>query len=243
MIRTIVLLVALFTFYAASAQFNDSTFYHLSANATGAFTKTDAASNYLLNNSLKFSIRRKDIRLNNNNSWIYGQQQKTLVNNDYSSTFDFNLYKTLPHFFYWGLANYTSSYSLKINNQAQLGAGIAYNILDREKAVVNISDGILYEYSDLNLGDTARDVYTTFRNSLRLQFRFNITTVVSINSSSFLQNSLNYGDDYIIRSSNSLSVKLKRWISLSAGLTYNRVSRTQKENLLVNYGVLLEKYF
>lgn len=225
------------------AQFNDSTFYYFSLNANGSVTKTTDRTTYLLNNGLKFSIKKKSVVLNSNNTWVYGTQQDRLVNNDYTSTLDFNIYKTLPHFYYWGLGSYASSYSLNIINQAQAGAGIAYNIADKPGFLLNISDGILYERSDLNLGDTARDSYNTFRNSLRLRIRLKINDLVSFNTNNFLQNSLDYGDDYIIRSSSSLSFKIKKWLSLNTGLDYNKVSRTQKENLLFTYGLLVETYF
>lgn len=225
------------------AQFNDSTFYYFSLNANRSVTKTTDGTTYLLNNGLKFSIKKKSVVLNSNNTWVYGAQQNKLVNNDFNSSLDFNIYKTLPHFYYWGLASYTSSYSLKIYNQAQVGAGIAYNIVDKPGFLLNVSEGILHERSDLNLGDTARDIYNTFRNSLRLRIRLKVNTIISFNTNNFLQNSLNYGDDYIIRSSSTLSFKMKKWLSLNTGLDYNKVSRTQKENLLFTYGLLVENYF
>ncbi|WP_347343813.1 DUF481 domain-containing protein [Mucilaginibacter sp. JRF] len=174
---------------------------------------------------------------------MYGRQQDELTNNDFSTMFDFNLYKTFPHFFYWGLANYNTSYSLKINNQLLTGLGIAYNLIDKPDSWLNISDGILYDKSDLMLNGTTREDYHTFRNSLRLAFRFNIKGFVVLESSTFLQSSLNKGDDYIVRSTNSLSFKLNKWLALTTALNYNRQNRTNSENLLFTYGLTLEKYF
>lgn len=241
--RAVLMLFCIICSEYSTAQFNDSTFYYFSLNANGSVTKTTDGTTYLLNNGLKFSIKKKSIVLNSNNTWVYGAQQNKLVNNDFNSSLDLNIYKTLPYFYYWGLASYTSSYSLKINNQAQVGAGIAYNIVDKPGFLLNISEGILHERSDLNLGDTARDIYNTFRNSLRLRIRLKVNTIISFNTNNFLQNSLNYGDDYIIRSSSTLSFKMKKWLSLNTGLDYNKVSRTQKENLLFTYGLLVENYF
>jgi hypothetical protein len=226
-----------------SAQFSDSVNYHFQFNSTGSINKTDLGDAYLLNNNMRFGIKKESISLNATAGWVYGQQQQKQTNNDFNSALDFNLYKTLPHFYYWGLAGYNTSYSLKLNNQQQYGAGVAYNIYDRKNAYLNISDGILYENSDININDTTREIYNTFRNSLRLAFRFTIKDLVTIHSNSFLQNSLNYRDDYIIRSTSGLSLKLYKWLSFTTSLTYNKISRTNKENLLFNYGLSIDKYF
>ena len=95
-----------------SAQFNDSTFYHLGVSATGSLNKTNTGDAYLLNNGLNFGVKKKDAVLNLNTAWLYGKQNSQLSNNDFSSTLNFNLYKTFPHFYYWGLLNYVSSLSL-----------------------------------------------------------------------------------------------------------------------------------
>ncbi|RVU00754.1 DUF481 domain-containing protein [Mucilaginibacter limnophilus] len=224
------------------SQFTDSTHYRATYQSSGSINRTRDGNTYLLNNAFRFGVKKKDMLLNFNNSWIYGRQQDALTNNDFSTSLDFNLYQT-PKFYYWGLANYNTSYSLKVNNQLLAGVGLAYNILDKENAYLNVSDGVLYDKSDLFLNDTTRDVYHTYRNSARLAFRFTIYKVITIESSTFLQNSFDYGYDYIIRSTNSLSFKLNPWLSLTTALAYNRQNRTNSENLLFTYGLTLEKYF
>ena len=204
----------------ALAQFSDSVHYYAGLTSSGSFNST-----------------------NTTNSWLYGEQQRKLSNNDYTSTLDFNLYKTLPHFYYWGLANYTSSYSLKINSQYQGGLGIACNILDRKDARMNLSDGVLYEYSNITLHDTGHNVYYTWRNSLRLSFRFLLWEKLALTTTTFYQHSFTSGSDYIIRSDNTIGLKIRKWFSLSTAIIYNRFNRTQKENTLVSYGLTLEKFF
>lgn len=225
------------------AQFNDTTQYHVGFSPSGSINRTNDGTTYLLNNALKFNVKKKDVTLNFTNSWIYGKQNTTLTNNDYSSALDFDLFKTFPHFFYWGLANYNTSYSLKINNQLLTGAGIAYNLVDTKNSYFNISDGLLYDQSDLILPNTLRDVYHTYRNSLRLSFKFNIKDIVVIDGSNFFQNSLDRRYDYIIRSTTNLSLKIQKWLSLTTSLNYARQNRTQSENLLFTYGLTMEKYF
>ena len=237
------LVIFIITGHTCYGQFNDTTFYHTAYLSSGSINKTNDGTAYLLNNAFKFNVKRKDIALNFNNSWIYGKQNRNLTNNDFSSSFDFNLYKTIPHFYYWGLVNYNTSYSLKINDQLLAGLGVAYNIYDGPNAYLNISDGILYDLSDLTLGDNTRDNYHTYRNSFRLAFRFNIKDRVVIDGSNFYQNSLDRGNDYIIRSTTNLSFKLQKWLSLTTSLNYNRQNRTQSENLLFTYGLTIEKYF
>jgi len=141
------------------------------------------------------------------------------------------------------LANYNTSYSLKVNNELLAGAGIAYSIIDRKNAYLNVSDGVLYDTSDLTLPDNNRDVYQTYRNSFRLSFKFGIDDKLELNSKSFLQNSFQNSSDYIIKSTTNFSFKLNKWLDLTTALTYNRQNRTQGENLLFTYGLTLEKYF
>lgn len=229
--------------FAAKAQFSDTTNYHVIYNSTGSVNRARDGSSYLLNNSLRFEIKKKAIALNASNSWIYGRSNDALTNNDYSSTVDFNLYKAIPHAYYWGLANYNTSYSLKINSQLLAGGGIAYSILDKPNTYLNISDGILYDLSDINTSDTTRELYHTYRNSLRLQFHFLINNLITVDSGSFLQNSLTRNNDYIIRSTFGLGFKLNNWLNLNGSLSYNKISRTQSENLLLTYGLRVEKYF
>ncbi len=236
------LLGLLLTGFRASAQYNDSTFYHVSFAPTGSINKANGNTAYLLNNNLKFNIRKKAISFNFTNTWIYGRQNVGLTNNDYSSFVDFNVFKGPEHFYYWGLVNYNTSYSLKINNQLLAGGGIAYSIIDKPNAYLNLSDGILYDASDLMIAD-ARSVYHTYRNSFRLAMKFNISNLITVESNTFLQNSLDRKYDYIIRSTNSLQFKLSSWLSVSSSLNYNRQNRTNSENLLFTYGLNFEKYF
>lgn len=227
----------------AFSQFNDSTHYYFNFASTGSLNKTQDGKTQLLNNGLKFSINKKDIVANFGSGWIYGKQNSKLTNNDFSTTLDFNLYKTFPHFYYWGLANYNTSYSLNINNQLLTGLGVAYNLIDKKNQKLNISNGILYDKSDIILDTDIREIYSSFRNSFRLSFKFIIKDFIGLESTSFAQNSLNYKEDYNIRSSNSLNFKINKWLSLSSSLNYNKVNKTKRENLLMSYGLKVERYF
>lgn len=243
--KNILLLSAfLLLFYKSNAQYSDSVHYYLGYTASGNVNQTSDGRSYLLNNAFKVGIRQKKVSLNFNNTWVYGAQNQQLTNNDFLSALDVNFFTAVPHFYYWGLGNYTTSYSLKVNHQVQGGAGVAYSLMDTKNAFLNLSDGILYEKSDLYLRDTVRDVYNTFRNSFRLSFRFAmVKDIVVVNGTGFLQNSLSDGDDYIIRCNAGLAVKLKKWLALTAGFTYNRFNRTRRENMLFTYGVTVERYF
>ncbi len=236
-------LIFLLAGFTASAQFNDTTNYHLVYNSTGSLNRTRDGNAYLLNNGLRFELKKKAVALNATNNWVYGKSNGSLTNNDFSSSVDFNLYKAIPHAYYWGLLNYNTSYSLKINNQLLAGGGIAYSIFDKPDAYLNISDGILYDLSDINTSDTTREVYNTYRNSLRLQLHFVIRNLIIIDSGNFLQNSLTRKGDYIIRTTFGLGFKLSNWLTLNSNLSYNKISRTQSENLLLTYGLKLEKFF
>ena len=100
-----------------------------------------------------------------------------------------------------------------------------------------------FENSDLFLKDTIPDVYHTFRNSFRVLYKWAIKDMIVLEGAHYYQQSLGHGSDFIFKSNNSLSVKLRSWLLLTAALTYNKVNRTDRENLLINYGVTIEKYF
>jgi len=237
--QLLILFLFILCYHTTRAQFNDTTHYHTALIASGSINKTYEGSSYLLNNALNFGIKQKDFTMNAANSWIYGKQDNTLTNNDFSSALVFNLYKTLPHFYYWGLVNYNTSYSLKINNQLLAGVGIAYSFIDKPSIYINLSDGVLYDQSDLLAGITD----DTYRNSLRLQFHFVVKDVFTFDGSNFLQNSFSRGNDYIIRSTTTLGLKLRKWISLTTSLTYNKMNITNSDNLIFTYGLTLDKYF
>src|SRR3569833_739472 len=141
-------LFLLILFHVAQAQDTlrrrDST-YSIHIASTGSINNTESSASYLLNNAVNFSMKNRHSLLDFNNSWIYGAQQTGLTNNDVSSLLDFNIYPTSNRFYYWGLASYLSSFSLKINNQYQAGLGIACNIFDKKSISLNVSDGIVYD--------------------------------------------------------------------------------------------------
>ena len=224
-------------------QFSDSVNHYISYASTGTINKTNDGNSYVFTNVLKFNINKKYIAFNSTNSYIYGQQRKVLTNNDFFSAQDFNLYKTIPHFYYWGLANYDRSYSLKINNRVQTGLGGAYKFIDKANAAFNVSDGILFEYGDINRNDTTRSVYRIFRNSLRVRFRWVIRDVITLDGNNFLQSSLSDKHDYNLRSVTSLSFRLIKWLNLTTAANYNRINATGRETLLITFGLTADTYF
>ncbi|MBW8684558.1 DUF481 domain-containing protein [Chitinophaga rhizophila] len=237
------LVLTLVYYTTAFGQYSDSVHYYAKLASTGTLNTTQDGRSYLLNNSFKVGVSKKNLSLNGSGGWIYGEQDGGVTNNDLSTALDFSLLRNVRQIYYWGLATYDKSVSLKINDRFQGGAGIAYNVIDRKKAYLSLSDGILFENSDLFLQDTIRDVYHTFRNSFRLMYKFVINDLVVIDGTHFLQNSLSLGSDFNIRSTSNLSFLLRKWLSITATLTYNKLNRTNRENLLFSYGLTFEKYF
>lgn len=232
----------LFSFFLATqtkGQFNDTTNYRLVVSSAGSINSTESGTAYLLNNGLNLGLKKKSFVFNANNAWLYGKQNGSVTNNDFSSSLNFNLYKTFPHFYYWGLVNYNTSISLKLNHQLLAGVGIAYSIVDQDEAYLNISNGILYDKSNL----IASQTYHTYRNSLRLQYHFVVGKIFTFDGSNFLQNSFTREGDYIIRTTNTFGVKLRQWISLTTSLSYNKLNVTRSENLILTYGLTFDKYF
>lgn len=242
--QRILLLLFVFVINKTFSQYNDSVHHRIAYAGTGVLNKTETGTNYVIANALNFNIKKKDLSVNSSSSYTFGQQQKTLTNNDLSSTLDFNLAKTLPHFYYWGLAAFDKSYSLKINNRGQAGLGGAYSFIDTKDAFLNLSEGILYESSNLKLTDSTNDVYQTFRNSFRLRYHFAFkNNLLILDGTNYIQNSLNYGNDYIIRLVNTATLKLNKWLGLTTALNYNKIQRTKRETLLITFGLTAEKYF
>jgi hypothetical protein len=225
------------------AQFSDSVNHFARLSLAGNINHTNSTTTSLLNNDARFSIKKPRTVLNAFAGWVYGAQTSRVTNNDFTGTLDFNLYNKRGNFYEWGLANYTTSLSLRIHNQLQAGLGAAYNFVNNEKAWINISDGLLYETSSIALNDSVDKNYQTVRNSLRLVYRFSFWNTVTLNGTHFLQNSLDNGNDYIIKSNSSAAIKLYKWLSFTASVSYNQFRRTGAENLLFTYGLAAEKYF
>ena len=241
--RYLLYLLLIIAHQNAYAQFSDSTHHWTQATASGSFNRTDDGTTYLLNNSLKYGLRKKTFVMNLSNAWIYGSNPQALTNNDYTGTLDFNLYKTFPHFYYWGLVNFTSSLSLKIKSQIQNGLGIAYRFIDKDNHLLSISDGILYEHSNIIQEDQNSVQYATFRNSFRLQYRIRYKDLITFNTVGFFQPSLQYTGDYIVTLNTSLAIKLWKWLSFTTALAYNNVNRTRRETTLLTYGLVAERFF
>jgi len=230
---------------ADSSHYSDTIRYHWSYSGTGNINNTNTLNSYLLSNAVTVGAVKKKAALNFSNSWVYGAQGRSLTNNDFTSTADLSMYKTIRHFYYWGLLNYNTSLSLQINNLFQSGAGIGYNLLDKKTAAIILSDGVLFENGDLYQvhyggpgGDaTLRDRYHVFRNSFRLKYHFVLNNRITLDGIELIQHSLATIHNYILNLSASASVKMNKWLSLMAALNYNRFTRTRSENTLVTFGI------
>lgn len=242
-IKRLLLYFLTFGIFESYAQKVDTAHYYTGITTTGTYNKTNAYSSYVFSNNLDLSVKKRNLKAGFHTKWLYGKQQQELVNNDLSTAFNLDLYKTFPHFYYWLLFNYNTAYSLKINNQLQTGLGVAYILFDTENAWLNISDGVLYDYSDIYVKDSVREIYQTPRNSFRLQLKLRMKEKLNFSSVFFLQNSFLDENDYIIRNENTVSYDLKKWLKLSAKCTYDRMNRTAKENLFLTYGLTVELLF
>jgi hypothetical protein len=226
----------------AFSQLNDSVNHHFSFASTAIYNQTKEVSSFVLNNSAGFEIRQKKISFNTGASWIYGKQQKKLSNNDVSAFANLDYLKDSQKLYYWALVNFDESYSLKINYRFQSGAGLGYTFVNSAHLNLELSDGFLYETSDLTDPVLGKDIYQTVRNSLRLKYHWSYN-IFSLQGTNFVQPSIISFKDYILKFNNQLSVKLNKWLSVNASAVYNKISRTDRENLLITYGVAVNKYF
>jgi hypothetical protein len=226
------------------AQFNDGTHYLFQFRGTGNINKTNDGSSFLFNNGFRFSINRDKLELNTNGGWIYGEDAVSKTNNDFSFLADLNYLKDQQKLYYWALTTYEKSLSLKINDRFQIGGGLGFTASNTETFNLIISDGLLYENTKNMEPDTyGRETYEVLRNSFRIKFRISIKDRLILEGNNFLQNALEDRHDYIVKSATSASVKLNKWLSLTTTLLYNRLNLTGTENLMMNYGLSIEKYF
>lgn len=226
------------------SQFSDTVNYYLNFSGTGNLNRTNTGTTYLLNNAMRFQVDKKKFSINSMASHIYGKNPTIKTNDDLLAILNLDILKGVQKFYYWGLAGYEKSFSLKVDNRFQTGAGVGYTFVNNDKANLELSDGILFETTDLGVPDrSGRTSYQTVRNSLRLKYRFVIIDIFRFDGIHFYQPSLSDSQDYILKLNNSFSVKLYKWLSFTTSFNYNRQNITSTENLLISYGLSLEKYF
>jgi len=228
---------------SAKAQFNDSTFYYFKYASTGIVNRTNDANSFVLNNAVNLGINKKKVSSNISSAWVYGQQNKSLTNNDFSSYADVDLFKNMHRLYYWGLLTYETSFSLKINRRLQTGAGITYTAIKDSTATLVLSDGFLYETGDLIDAQLGKDLYQAIRNSFRIKYRWLIRDKLILEGTAFYQPSVTDITDYNIKSVTNLTLKLRRWLGITASGVYNSINRTKRDNLLITFGLTVEKYF
>lgn len=129
----------------AKAQFNDSTHHLFRYDITGLLNKTNDTRSYVINTGINFTINKKRFALYSSSNWVYGRNGDDLSNNDFSSGLTLDYLKEVQKLYYWALANYATSYSLKIDYQVQAGGGIGYNFVNKPEFELVVSDGLLYE--------------------------------------------------------------------------------------------------
>jgi hypothetical protein len=226
-----------------SAQFNDSIHNHIAFSGTGNYNRTSEGSSAISNNSLEFRHQSGQISSNTVLKYIYGEQNHAVSNSDLYALQEVNRYFSKRRFYLWLLGSYAKIYSLDVKHQFQSGAGLAYNVLNDKHVFLNLSDGLLYEYSE-HAGQELKPVADhTVRNSLRVQLKIKFNGRVSMFSTFFLQNSLKNVGDMIIREESELNVKLHKKLTSVLKLQYNRMTSTGKETFLVTWGLMLDTYF
>jgi len=241
-----ILIVGFCTITAATAkaQFSDSVHNYIMYAATGIINKTNSSRSYLISNAAQYKLRIKKNALNFAAGYIYGRQQGVLSHDDFNTTVDFNFFpKDSSKLYYWGLLNFDKSFSLNIIGRSQVGIGVAYNFMDDEKRFLNISNGILYEYSNVQLSDGVHEKNDLIRNSFRLRYRFLINKIIIISGTNMLQTAFGHSEDYILKLDNSINLTLNTWLRFRTAFTYNRNNLTKRENMLITLGLTAEKFF
>ncbi len=227
----------------AHAQFNDSINHYLYTGSTGTFTRTGDVSSYVISNNIKFTVSKKRFSFHTAHSWIYGKQASIRSNNDFSSLVEFDFLKNEKRIYYWGSSTFDKSYSLKIDYRYQAGSGIGINLVQRPDLLINLTEGILYEKGNLIDRDLGERDYDVWRNSARVKYRWVIKDIIIFDGYAFYQPSISTRKDVIFKTASTLSVKVRKWLSLSSAITYNEITLTNRRNLVITYGVVLDRFF
>ncbi|MFT4022807.1 MAG: DUF481 domain-containing protein [Flavihumibacter sp.] len=222
----------------------DTIAWNAGFTGTGNFNRTNDGTTYVFNNSIRVGAGSRLVNANLSAGWIYGKSPDRVTNNDFLAVFDADVFRNTKRWYYWALTSYESSYSLKIDNRVQTGVGPGLTVIRKPNIYLVLTDGLLYERSQLAEPDFhQRTNYETWRNSFRIKYKIKLMDKLSVDGSHFLQNSLNDGDDYIIRSSTVAGWRLKKWLNLTMALTYNNIRITNRENLLFSYGITIDQLF
>lgn len=243
--RVYIILYLLFIGLHSLAQAKlDSTKIYIDYTSTGAINKTQNSSSFLLNNSFNIVVKKTNFSFLYDISYLYGEQDSKLTNKDFSTTLNIDEYKYAPfkNTFYWSLVIYNSIYSLLINQQKEMGFGLAYFVVNSKDRHLSISDGIIYDESnfDFNGYDTEHNAY---RNSLKVKFHFLFKDMFQLDGLTYIQNSFIDNGDYIIKSKSSISFKICKWLSVGSTVIYNKSSFIERQNLLLTYGLFINKNF
>jgi hypothetical protein len=241
----LLIMIYLFTIQLAGfSQFSDTVNYYFYLSGTGDLNRTSTGTSYLLNNTIQFQVNKKKFSLNSTVSHIYGRNTASKTNDDLVASLNLDILHGVQKFYYWGLAGYEKSFSLQVDKRFQTGAGVGYVFVNNARANLELSDGILFETTDLAVVDEHEQTsYQTIRNSLRLKFRFIIKKIFRVDGINFYQPSLSDDRDYILKLNTNISIKLYKWLHLTTSFNYNRQNNTSAENLLLSYGLTAEKYF
>ncbi|MES2627370.1 MAG: DUF481 domain-containing protein [Bacteroidota bacterium] len=224
---------------AGKSQELDTAVRNIKYSATGIYNRTPDDHSFVFNNNLNFGVVKRKMSLTSSTGYVYGVQQSGLTNNDVSSTLDLEFLRKQQKLYYWVIATYDGSYSLNIDNRFQAGGGLGYTAVDNKTVYLVLTDGPLFETTTL----VDSEPYQTIRNSFRLKYKINIKDRVTLSGVNFIQNSVLSLNDYILRASNNLSLKLNRWLSFTVATTYNRLNLNKKENLLCNFGFSIDYTF
>lgn len=218
--------------------------HQLQLNLGGSINKTGDGVSYLLQHGLGYQYRHQYDVLNARFKHVFGQSLNTLTNRDYTFGMDYNRFWTPGKIWYtWVLGNYTSSYSLNVLSQWQLGIGLAWNAVDRDDLWLNISDGIIYETGRIVNTELLEENRQTLRNSLRINFGWVWKEKLEFKTVNYWQPSLHQISDYLVNSQTDLKYRFYKGFQLALSLSYNKASMTDKENLVFTYGISWSEKF
>ena len=211
----------------------DTVKFHSTNTFGGYWNNTNASTTTLYNIGTNCTIGNKKHAIYAISTYVYGTQNKKTSNNDLSVTLNTILGKD-QKIFKWASLQYDHSYSLKIEYRLQSGLGLGYYIIKNKNVNISISDGILY---DMNLYNDIGS-HNVYRNSARAKISIK-GKVLSFESVTFYQPAITDSRDYVFKTTNTTTVKLKKWLELHMNVTDNIIWITDKQNFLCTFGVTI----
>ncbi|HTF80699.1 MAG TPA: DUF481 domain-containing protein [Cytophagales bacterium] len=171
----------------------------------------------LVSNRLTFNYNYKIYEFNLSGSYIYGKQNLIKTEDDFILGITSNIWDESITYV-WGTGTIEKSFSRGILNRENLGAGLGFNIIPKEKDKnLSLTYGYLYENTDFR---TTKDIETV-RASVRIKGKhLFFKKLIHFHHETFIQPSIVIAENYRWRTLLSLEIPFNKHMNFKSGYQY-----------------------